>query len=87
VQALYVAGVTRNVYCVNIDAVIACLLLKLLWEPYRAGALRDEELEAAAFTAFLYGRILGAAAEIDDHVNRGRDMDTRTPASACRYVA
>ena len=63
------------------------MLLKLLWEPCRAGALRDTELEAAAFTAFLYGRILGAAAEIDDHVNRGRDMDTRTPASACRYVA
>ena len=33
VQALYDAGVTRNVYCVNIDAVIAALLLKMLWQP------------------------------------------------------
>ena len=28
----------------------------------------------------------GAAAEIDDHLNRGRNMDTRTPASHCRFV-
>jgi hypothetical protein len=24
---------------------------------------------------------------IDDHLNRGRNMDTRTPASQCRFVA
>jgi hypothetical protein len=34
-----------------------------------------------------YGRMIGCAAEIDDHLNRGRNMDTRTPASACRFVA
>ena len=28
-----------------------------------------------------------AAAEIDDHTNRGRDMDTRTAASKCRFVS
>jgi hypothetical protein len=39
-----------------------------------------------AFTVFLYGRIIGAAAEIDDHLNRGRNMDTRTLESACAYV-
>ena len=33
VQALFDAGVSRNVYCVNIDAVIAALLLKILWQP------------------------------------------------------
>ena len=31
VQALYDAGVSRTVYCVNIDAVIAALLLKMVW--------------------------------------------------------
>ena len=31
VQQLYDAGVSRNVYCVNIDAVIAALLLKMVW--------------------------------------------------------
>jgi hypothetical protein len=30
--------------------------------------------------------MIGAAAEIDDHLNRGRNMDTRTPASQCGYV-
>ena len=87
VQALFDAGVSRNVYCVNIDAVIAALLLKMLWEPYRSGAFAEPALETAAFTIFLYPRMLGCAAEADDHMNRGRNMDTRTPASQCRFVA
>jgi len=28
----------------------------------------------------------GAAAEIDDHLNRGRNMDTRTPQEQCAHV-
>ena len=87
VQALFDEGVSRTVYCVNIDAVIAALLLKMLWQPYRSGAFPEQALETAAFTIFLYPRMLGCAAEIDDHVNRGRNMDTRTPASQCRFVA
>ncbi|ACL57714.1 CoA-binding protein [Methylobacterium nodulans] len=87
VQALFEAGVSRNVYCVNIDAVIAALLLKMLWRPYRTGELSASALESAAFTIFLFARMLGCAAEVDDHLNRGRDMDTRTPASQCRFVA
>jgi hypothetical protein len=87
VQALYDGGVSRNVYCVNIDAVIAALLLKMLWQPLRRGEFGERDLETAAFTIFLYPRMLGCAAEIDDHMNRGRNMDTRTPASACRFVA
>ena len=86
VQALFDAGVSRNVYCVNIDAVIAALLLKILWQPYRSGAYPERALETAAFTIFLYPRMLGCASEIDDHMNRGRNMDTRTPASQCRFV-
>ena len=87
VQALFDAGVSRTVYCVNIDAVIAALLLKILWEPYRTGAFSAEALETAAFTIFLYPRMLGCAAEVDDHLNRGRNLDTRTPASQIRFVA
>lgn len=87
VQKLYDEGVSRTVYCVNIDAVIAALLLKLVWPAYRAGTIGAEALESAAFTIFLYARMLGCAAEIDDHLNRGRNMDTRAPASACRFVA
>ena len=87
VQALFDAGVSRNVYCVNIDAVIAALLLKMLWEPYRRGAFSEQALETAAFTIFLYPRMLGCAAEVDDHMNRGRNLDTRTPASQVKFVA
>jgi hypothetical protein len=87
VQALFDAGVSRTVYCVNIDAVIAALLLKMLWQPYQSGVFSGQALETAAFTIFLYPRMLGCAAEVDDHMNRGRNMDTRTPASSCRFVA
>ncbi|MGF6737622.1 CoA-binding protein [Paraburkholderia atlantica] len=87
VQALFDAGVSRNIYCVNVDAVIAALLLKMLWKPLRRGAFSEADLETAAFTIFLYPRMLGCAAEIDDHLNRGRNMDTRTAASQCHFVA
>jgi hypothetical protein len=87
VQALYDEGVTRNVFCVNVDAVIASLLLKMMWRSYRTGVLSEAALETAAFTLFLYGRMIGCAAEIDDHINRGRNMDTRAPQSQCRFVA
>jgi citrate synthase len=86
VQALASYGVSSNVYCVNIDAVIAVILLKMLWQPYARGQIDAKFLENAAFTTFLYGRAVGDAAEIEDHATRGRNMDTRTPASRCRFV-
>jgi hypothetical protein len=39
-------------------------------------AANHTALETAAFNIFLYGRMIGAAAEIDDHLNHGRDIDT-----------
>ena len=86
VQALYAQGVTSNVFCVNVDGVIAAWLLKLLWQPYRAGELAADALEQAAFTIFLFARMAGTAAEVEDHINRGRNMDTRTAASKCQHV-
>ncbi len=87
VQALYECGASPYVFCVNIDAVIASLLLALLWKDFKSGRLNERDLERAAFTIFLYGRMIGAAAEIDDHINRGRNMDTRTPVSKCSFVS
>ncbi len=87
VQALFDEGVTRNVFCVNVDALIATLLLKMMWPAWQAGTLAASDLETAAFTAFLYGRLIGCAAEIDDHLNRGKNMDTRTPQSQVKFVA
>lgn len=86
VRALFDAGATREVFCVNVDGVIAAILLGLLWQDHQAGRISDRDLESAAFTVFLLGRMTGAAAEIDDHLNRGRNMDTRTPASRCSFV-
>ena len=87
VNELFQTGATRNVFCVNIDGVISALLLKMLWPRYRAGTLDEKALEVAAFTLFLYGRMIGCAAEIDDHINRGKNMDTRTPASKLVMVS
>ncbi|MBF0283387.1 MAG: CoA-binding protein [Magnetococcales bacterium] len=86
VHALFKSGVSSNVYCVNVDAVIAVILLKLLWKPYQEGKIPDDSMESAAFVTFLFGRMIGSAAEIEDHMNRGRNMDTRTPASGCSYA-
>ena len=83
---LQACGATRNVFCVNVDAVIACLLLDSIWERYLSGEMPTEDIERAAFNAFLFGRIIGSVAEIDDHLNRGKNMDTRTPASKCSFV-
>jgi hypothetical protein len=33
------------------------------------------------------GSMIGCAAKIDDHLNRGRDLDTRTPQADVRFVA
>jgi len=86
VQALFDAKVSKEVYCVNVDAVIAVILLKVVWKAFNSGKMGDREVESAAFTTFLFGRMIGCAAEIDDHINRGRNMDTRTAASKCSFV-
>ena len=86
VKSLFENKVSSNVYCVNVDAVIAVILLKVVWEAFNSGKMTDREVESAAFTTFLFGRMIGCAAEIDDHINRGRNMDTRTAASKCMFV-
>lgn len=86
VQALHNQGASPYVFCVNVDAVIAALLLALLWKDFKSGTMTERDLETTAFTVFLYGRMIGAAAEIDDHLNRGRNMDIRTPPAACGFV-
>lgn len=86
VQSMFDTKVTKNVYCVNVDAVIAVILLKMVWGLYNDGKISDSEVESAGFTTFLFGRMIGTAIEADDHQNRGRNMDTRTAASKVSYV-
>ncbi|MFQ5717168.1 MAG: CoA-binding protein, partial [Nitrospinales bacterium] len=86
VQALFKTGVSKNVYCVNVDAVIAVIMLKIVWDDFANGKMNESDIETASFATFLFGRMIGCAAEIDDHTNRGTNMDTRTPASKCVFV-
>jgi citrate synthase len=86
VKELYAEGVTKNVFCVNVDAVLAVITLKLVWKDYQAGQITLRQIQELAFTLFLFGRTLGASAEIADHRDRGLDMDCRTPERDLTYV-
>jgi len=86
VQQLYNNKVSSNVYCVNIDAVIAVISLKLMWKSYKAKTITDKEMQKIGFIIFLIGRMQGISAEIIDHTDRGQDMDTRTPQSELKFT-
>jgi len=86
VKELYAEGVTKNVFCVNVDAVLAVITLKLVWKDYQAGRITLRQVQELAFTLFLFGRTIGATAEIADHRDRGLDLDCRTPECDLTYV-
>ena len=86
VEQMFHQGVTRNVFCVNIDAVLACMSLKLAWRDLKDGSMTDRQIQDLVFTLFLYGRTVGVTAEIIDHRDRGLDMDCRTPLKDLDFV-
>ncbi len=86
VQKLFEVGATKNVFCVNIDAVIATVSLELFWKQFKENKISNLDMQDIVFTMFLFGRMVGSAAEIADHRNRGTDMDCRTPASEVTFV-
>ncbi|HEY3270213.1 MAG TPA: hypothetical protein VGJ89_03280 [Geothrix sp.] len=86
VQELYNEGATKNVFCVNVDAVLAVITLKLVWKDLQAGRITLRQVQELAFTLFLFGRTLGVSAEIADHRDRGLDMDCRTPERDLAFV-
>jgi succinyl-CoA synthetase alpha subunit/citrate synthase len=86
VKELYAEGVTKNVFCVNVDAVLAVITLKLVWKDLRAGRITLRQVQELAFTLFLFGRTVGITAEVADHRDRGLDMDCRTPERDLVYV-
>lgn len=86
VHALYEEGVTKNIFCVNVDAVLAVITLKLVWKDLQAGRITLRQVQDLAFTLFLFGRTIGVAAEVADHRDRGIDMDCRTPEDQLSYV-
>jgi hypothetical protein len=86
VRQLFAEGVTKNVFCVNVDAVIAVITLKLVWNDLKQGRIGRRQVQEIGFLLFLYGRAIGTAAEIADHRDRGIDMDCRTPEERLRFV-
>jgi succinyl-CoA synthetase alpha subunit/citrate synthase len=86
VQQLFNAGATKNVFCVNIDAVIATITLDLIWKDIKSGKMPEKDMQDIAFTLFQFARMVGCSAEIADHKSRGTPIDCRTPASQCFWV-
>lgn len=86
VKELFNAGVTKNVFCVNIDAVLATVSLELFWKDMKAGKIEEKEMQDIVFTIFLVARMVGTSAEVADHRARGTDMDCRTPASQLTFI-
>lgn len=86
VRELFAEGITKNVFCVNVDAVIAAMTLKLVWKDLRQGRFTRRQVQEVGFLLFLYGRAIGTAAEIADHRDRGLDMDCRTPEDRLAFV-
>jgi succinyl-CoA synthetase alpha subunit/citrate synthase len=86
VKELFNEGVTNNVFCVNVDAVLAVITLKLIWKDLTSKKCTLKEVQDLVFTLFLIGRSIGVAAEIIDHRDRGQDMDCRTPQNEVRYI-
>lgn len=86
VKELFNEGVTRNVFCVNVDAVLAVITLKLIWNDLQEKRISNKQVQDLVFTLFLLGRSIGVAAEIADHRDRGLDMDCRTPQKEISFV-
>jgi succinyl-CoA synthetase alpha subunit/citrate synthase len=86
VKAMFEVGATKNVFCVNIDGVIATISLDLLWKDVNSGKIDAKAMQDIAFMMFLLGRMVGCSAEIADHKSRGNIMDCRTPASQVEFV-
>ncbi len=86
VVELFNEGATKNVFCVNVDAVISVIALKLVWNDLQKGTLSKKQVQDLVFILFLIGRAVGVSAEIADHRDRGQDMDCRTPQSALGFV-
>ncbi len=86
VRELFNEGATENVFCVNVDAVLACVALKLMWTDLREKRMTTRQAQDLVFILFLLGRAVGTAAEIADHRDRGEDMDCRTPQNEVAFV-
>ena len=47
VNGLFKTQATKNDHCVNVDAVIAVILLKIVWKDYMGGKMAENDIEKA----------------------------------------
>ena len=57
-----------------------------MWPDYKKNQITKADMQKIGFVIFLLGRMAGVSAEIADHLDRGQDMDCRTPVSETMYV-
>jgi len=86
VKELFKEGATANVFCVNVDAVLAVISLKLIWNDFRKAEIDMAGIQDLVFVLFILGRSIGIAAEVADHLDRGLDMDCRTPQREVGFI-
>ena len=83
VRALKEAGLSRNVWAVNLDAVIASIVLGVCWGALREKRMTVSRVQDIAFMLFALGRAAGAGGEYLDHKDHGTPMDMRIPVNEC----
>ncbi len=86
VKALKAAGLSRNVWAVNLDAVIACVVLGICWPALKEKRITSDRVCDIAFMLFALGRVAGAGGEYLDHRDFGTPMDMRIPVAECTIL-
>ena len=79
-------GIARNVWAVNLDGAIACVVLGVCWRLLRDKRITVRRVSDIAFMLFAVGRVAGAAGEFLDHQDHGSPMDMRTPVNECAIL-
>jgi len=74
-------GIARNVWAVNLDGAIACIVLAVCWKALAEKRITLKRVGDIAFMVFALGRVAGAGGEFLDHQDYGSPMDMRIPVN------
>jgi succinyl-CoA synthetase alpha subunit len=74
-------GIARNVWAVNLDGAIACVVLAVCWKALKEKRITLQRVRDIAFMVFALGRAAGAGGEFLDHQDYGSPMDMRIPVN------
>jgi citrate synthase len=72
-------GIAKNVWAVNLDGAIACVVLGACWKALKEKRITLKRVSDIAFMVFALGRAAGAGGEFLDHQDYGLPMDMRIP--------